>query len=301
VACQQFSTPAPLAFATATAAAITPDDLVLEPSAGNGLLAIFSELAGIVLNELAERRVGLLAHLLPAVPVTRFDAVQIADHHDPVVASSVVLMNPPLSAMAHVQRRMLDTPLAHFPQATGIGLAQGILFVTHATLRYDDRGERVSRVRRIIDLLGSDVDGVIVLDGSHAMQYAAGMKGECGEQVLSQHGKAGFRLQHALPDSGVVHVSATGVTIVHNLAYAQRLGLWGGEDYPFATRDEFVDAIEAGSVAAREVMARELRGLGLYTARSLSYDGVKYELVKHQLTPKRIFSVERIGEREAPL
>jgi hypothetical protein len=33
-----------------------------------------------------------------------------------------------------------------------------------------------------------------------------------------------------------------------------------------------------------EVLARDLRSLGLYTARSLSYAGVRYELVEHQLT-----------------
>ncbi len=103
-------------------------------------------------------------------------------------------------------------------------------------------------------------------------------------QAASQQGRAGLRLQHALPNARVVYVSATGATTVHNLAYAQRLGLWGGEDFPFATRAEFVEAIEAGGVAAMEVLARDLKALGLYTARSLSYDGVEYELVEHQLT-----------------
>ena len=36
-----------------------------------------------------------------------------------------------------------------------------------------------------------------------------------------------------------------------------------------------------------EVLARDLRALGLYTARSLSYDGVEYELVEHPLTPEQ--------------
>ena len=103
----------------------------------------------------------------------------------------------------------------------------------------------------------------------------------------SQQGRAGLRLQHALPDARVVYVSATGATTVHNLAYAQRLGLWGGEDFPFATRAEFVEAIEDGGVAAMEVLARDLRALGLYTARSLSYDGVEYELVEHPLTEEQ--------------
>ena len=57
-ALQQFSTPIALGFAAATAAAITSTDLVLEPSAGTGLLAIFAELAGarLSLNEFAETR-----------------------------------------------------------------------------------------------------------------------------------------------------------------------------------------------------------------------------------------------------
>ena len=50
----------------------------------------------------------------------------------------------------------------------------------------------------------------------------------------------------------------------------ERLGLWGGEDFPFATCSEFVEAIEAGGVAAMEVLARDLKALGLYAARSLS-------------------------------
>ena len=37
-----------------------------------------------------------------------------------------------------------------------------------------------------------------------------------------------------------------------------------------------------------EVLARDLKALGLYAARSLSYEGVEYELVEHQLTPEQI-------------
>ncbi|MCY1128464.1 strawberry notch family protein [Frigidibacter sp. RF13] len=185
------------------------------------------------------------------------------------------------------QERLLVTPLSRFAQGKPITLSEGILFTTYATLRSDDRGEKVSRVRQIVDWLGRDFDGVIIFDESHAMQNAGGGKGKRGDVEASQQGRAGLRLQHALPDARVVYVSATGATTVHNLAYAQRLGLWGGEDFPFATRAEFVEAIEAGGVAAMEVLARDLRALGLYTARSLSYDGVEYELVEHQLTDEQ--------------
>ena len=173
------------------------------------------------------------------------------------------------------QERLLIQPLSRLRQGAPVQLEEGVLFTTYATLRSDARDERVSRGAQIVDWLGTDFDGVIVFDESHAMQNAAGGKGSRGDQAPSQQGRAGLRLQHALPNARVLYVSATGATTVQNLAYAQRLGLWGGEDFPFATRAEFVAAIETGGVAAMEVLARDLKALGLYTARSLSYDGVE--------------------------
>jgi predicted RNA methylase len=126
------------------------------------------------------------------------------------------------------QERLQVTPLSRFRQGTPIRLDEGILFTTYATLRSDAREEKVSRVRQIVDWLGRNFDGVVVFDESHAMQNAAGARGERGEQAPSLQGRAGIRLQHALPDARIVYVSATGATTVHNLAYAQRLGLWGG-------------------------------------------------------------------------
>ena len=85
---------------------------------------------------------------------------------------------------------------------------------SYATLRSDDRGQKVSRVRQIVDWLGRDFDGVIIFDESHAMQNAGGGKGERGDVEASQQGRAGLRLQHALPDARIVYVSATGATTV---------------------------------------------------------------------------------------
>jgi len=188
-------------------------------------------------------------------------------------------------------------PLSRFKQGTPIRLSEGILFVTYATLRSAERPARegaqtnkgkASRLQQIIDWLGHDFDGVIVFDEAHAMANAAGGKGERGDVAPSQQGRAGLRLQRAVPDARVVYVSATGATDVRNLAYAERLGLWGGEDFPFANRGEFVQAVEAGGVAAMEVMSRDMKALGLYTARSLSYEGVEVEIVEHALTPEQV-------------
>ncbi|WP_041375312.1 strawberry notch family protein [Polymorphum gilvum] len=183
--------------------------------------------------------------------------------------------------------RLLVTPLSRFPQGTAIAHPEGVLFTTYATLRSDDRGERVSRVKQIVEWLGSDFDGVIIFDEAHEMANAAGGKSERGDVAASQQGRAGLRLQHALPNARIVYASATGASSVHNLAYAHRLGLWGSEDFPFATRAEFVEAIEDGGVAAMEVLARDLKALGLYSARTLSFAGVEYELFEHELTPEQ--------------
>ena len=116
---QQFSTPIPLGLAALTAAALTPADRVLEPSAGMGLLAILAEMSGsdLILNELAETRADLLASLFPAIAVSRFDAAQIDDHLDRAATPSVVIMNPPFSVMANVSGRVADAAYRHIASA----------------------------------------------------------------------------------------------------------------------------------------------------------------------------------------
>ena len=166
-------------------------------------------------------------------------------------------------------------------------MAEGVLFTTYATLRSAERQGKDSRLKQILNWLGRDFDGVILFDEAHAMANAVGEKSDRGDKGPSQQGRAGLRLQHALPQARVVYVPATGATNVHNLAYAQRLGLWGGVDFPFASRPDFVAAVEAGGVAAMEVLARDLKALGLYAARSLSYEGVEVEIVEHALTAEQ--------------
>ena len=164
-----------------------------------------------------------------------------------------------------------------------ITCARGILFATYATLRSVGKTGR-SRLDQIVEWAGADFDGVLAFDEAHAMQNAGGASEGRGT-APSQQGIAGLRLQLGLPRARVLYVSATGATDVGNLAYATRLGLWGpGDAYPFASREEFVSAMEAGGVAAMEVVARDLKALGLYTARALSFEGVEYDILEHRLT-----------------
>ena len=186
-------------------------------------------------------------------------------------------------------------PLGKVRQGADIPHAQGILFATYATLRSPSRQGKPSRLDQIVAWLADGQDeeerhayqGVIVFDEAHAMANAAGSKGSRGEVKPSQQGRAGLRLQNALPDARILYVSATGATTVPGLAYARRLGLWASGETPFETRTAFVAAMEAGGVAAMEVVARDLKALGLYQARALSYDGVEVDILEHPLTPEQ--------------
>jgi len=123
---QQFSTPLPLAYAALQAAAIRPGDVVLEPSAGTGMLAVMAQCAlgtsitgNLHLNEYAQTRARLLTRLFPQAVVTAFNAESIADRlHD--FRPTVVLMNPPFSASPGVDRTRHDADLRHVRSAASM-------------------------------------------------------------------------------------------------------------------------------------------------------------------------------------
>ena len=183
-------------------------------------------------------------------------------------------------------------------QGTPIRLAEGILFTTYATLRSQEREGKKSRIAQILDWVGKrrgaakrDRDKLSTASSSSTrptpwpMPPAAKASAVTSLLAAGQGGPAPAARAARRPrrlclgdrrDRG------------REPAYAQRLGIWGSEDFPFANRAEFVAAIEDGGVAAMEVLARDLKSLGLYTARSLSYDGVEYDLLEHELTDEQI-------------
>ncbi|MCY4511177.1 MAG: strawberry notch family protein, partial [Acidobacteria bacterium] len=119
---QQFSTPLPLAYAATRAAAIRPGDVVLEPSAGTGMLAVMAECAlgsaagNLHLNEIADVRRALLCRLFPETLVTGVNAENAADRL-PGARPTVVIMNPPFSATPGVHRIRHDADLRHVRSA----------------------------------------------------------------------------------------------------------------------------------------------------------------------------------------
>ena len=176
-------------------------------------------------------------------------------------------------------------PLTGWKIDEWIKLDQGVLFVTYPTLR-STRGDR-SRLQQLLDWAGEDFDGVIAFDEAHEMGGVAGGEGALGAKKGSQQGICGVLLQNNLPDARVLYASATGASDVNNLAYAVRLGLWGPET-AFGDREQFISGIRKGGIAAMELVARDLKATGLYTARALSFAGVEYEILRHELTPVQI-------------
>ena len=162
-ALQQLSTPLPIAHVAACAAALTEADTVLEPSAGTGLLAIHAELAGarLILNELSDHRAALLRRIFPDAPVSQHDAAHIHDHLAAPLRPTVILMNPPFSAGAHVEGRVADAALRHIASALA-RLAPGgrLVAITGASqspdnpafrdefLALQDKGRALSSPRR---------------------------------------------------------------------------------------------------------------------------------------------------------
>ncbi len=180
-------------------------------------------------------------------------------------------------------------PQGAWKQADSMRIDKGIIYTTYATLRQPARGDRPSRLDQLVACLGADFEGVIVFDEGHSMANAAGGgDGVRGPSKPSQQGMAGVALQNRLPKARILYLSATGAASPEDLAYATRLGLWGGPDAPFPTREAFLESITQGGVAVMELIARELKAMGLYIARALSFEGVEYDVLHHTLTAEDI-------------
>ena len=95
---QQFSTPLDLAAVALVLAAATPEDVVLEPSAGNGLLvAQLGRVAALQLNEIDPARRARLLATFPDAPVSGHDGAAIASIMASLPRPSLIIMNPPFS------------------------------------------------------------------------------------------------------------------------------------------------------------------------------------------------------------
>ena len=168
---------------------------------------------------------------------------------------------------------------------SNIQAIDGIAYVTYGTLRSKAKGKTgKERVQQLVDWFGKDYDGVIIFDEAHNMQNATPSHGGRGVKGPSQRALAGVKLQKELPNARVVYVTATAATEVSNFAFADRLGLWG-RGTPFATKSHFIAEIESGGVNAMELVARDMKAMGMALSRSLSFnDGTPQGTVEQERT-----------------
>jgi len=149
--------------------------------------------------------------------------------------------------------RLLVTPLSPFPAGARQSRLGGSRPIYPPTLRCAPmkRGGKklFARTAESFEWFGSDFDGVIVFDESHAMQergWAARASG--GDQAaLSAGARAGLRTPNMpcrMPASSMSRRPAQLPCTI--LLMPSRLGTMGRQRLPFATRAEFVEAIEEG-------------------------------------------------------
>jgi hypothetical protein len=78
-------------------------------------------------------------------------------------------------------------------------------------------------------------------------------------------------------------------------------GLALGRRHGLPDRTSFIARIREGGIAAMELVARELKAMGVYTARALSYAGVEYDILEHALTPRQIADFDAYADAWAIL
>ena len=158
-----------------------------------------------------------------------------------------------------------------------------VLFTTYSSLvakKQGGRGKNRSRLSQIVSWLGNDFDGCIVFDECHKSKNLIPTAGG----AASRTGLAVVELQEQLPNARVLYCSATGASEPRNMGYMVRLGLWGkGTAYPEGFK-EFLSALERRGVGAMELLAIEMKRMGLYVCRTLSYAGSSFSMREEKLT-----------------
>jgi hypothetical protein len=168
----------------------------------------------------------------------------------------------------------------------GLGIPnKGILFCTYQLLVSNKRMEQIvswcagtdpTIKKSLYPQLEKDFNGCIMLDEAHK---AKNLKED------SRTAKLVIELQRRLPNARVVYCSATGVSDVGHMVYAERLGLWRTSDSQahfslFESFAVFQRALEQRGLGSLEMLALEMKQQGSFMARTLSWDGAEFETLQ---------------------
>ena len=198
---------------------------------------------------------------------------------------------------------------------------KGVLFLTYNLLVSANRIEQIiawcagtehvgsgsDKSRRVATSLEESFDGCIVFDEAHKAKNLADNT-KTAQLVLM--------LQRRLPMARVVYCSATGVSDVDQLAYAERLGLWKAKrqhrgrfgtapspsyDLPdtgdscggFADFDAFRRSLNNRGLGSLELLALELKTRGSFMARTLSWEGAEFRTAEVPLAAEQRIVYDR--------
>ncbi|XP_006865435.1 PREDICTED: protein strawberry notch homolog 1 [Chrysochloris asiatica] len=152
---------------------------------------------------------------------------------------------------------------------------KGVIFATYSSLIGESQsgGKYKTRLKQLLHWCGDDFDGVIVFDECHKAKNLCPV----GSSKPTKTGLAVLELQNKLPKARVVYASATGASEPRNMAYMNRLGIWG-EGTPFREFSDFIQAVERRGVGAMEIVAMDMKLRGMYIARQLSFTGVTFKI-----------------------
>ena len=197
------------------------------------------------------------------------------------------------------------------------GKKDGVIFATYSALSSSSKtrgkkgGKAVTRLEQIVNWLGgAGAEGCILFDESHKAKHlfpesandadddgsggGAGVggggtsrgrgRGKSKGGKSTKMAKAVQALQQACPKARVVYCSATGASSLGNMAYMERLGLWGAGT-AFPEFGDFDKAISAGGVGAMELVALDMKRRGMYISRQLSFKSASYDTRVIDLTP----------------
>uniref|UniRef100_A0A8C1WD96 Protein strawberry notch homolog 1 n=1 Tax=Cyprinus carpio TaxID=7962 RepID=A0A8C1WD96_CYPCA len=158
---------------------------------------------------------------------------------------------------------------------------KGVIFATYSSLIGESQsgGKYKTRLKQLLHWCGDDFDGVIIFDECHKAKNVCPI----GSSKPTKTGLAVLELQNKLPKARVVYASATGASEPRNMAYMNRLGIWG-EGTPFKEFTNFIQAVERRGVGAMEIVAMDMKLRGMYIARQLSFTGVTFKIEEVPLT-----------------
>eukprot|EP00794_Sanderia_malayensis_P014235 gene14235-15720_t len=158
---------------------------------------------------------------------------------------------------------------------------KGVIFATYSSLIGETSGKArfKTRLSQLLHWCGDDYEGVIIFDECHKAKNLV----PTGSGKPTKTGQTVVQLQNLLPKARVVYCSATGASEPRNMAYMNRLGLWG-VGTPFNQFSDFISSVEKRGVGAMEMVAMDMKLRGMYIARQLSFSGTSFDIKEISLS-----------------